>query len=170
MAQDEIIKKELVNPDQETPRDLIFEQYKLYLEMADRISSRRSTANSFFLGINTAVVSLLGIVKSIQESGAALTFYSFAAPAGMILSIMWFMLVRSYRDLGTAKFKVVHQIEKFLPLRPYHAEWAAVGYGKNPKLYRPFTHTEALVPWVFFAIYLVTLLYRIPWSQLRFCH
>jgi hypothetical protein len=168
MSQDDVIRKELINPDKALGQDAIFEQYKLYLEMADRISSRRSTANSFFLGINTAVVSLLGIVKSIQEPGAALTFYSFAAPTGMILSIMWYVLVKSYRDLGTAKFKVVHQIERFLPLRPYHAEWAAVGHGKNPKLYRPFTQIEASVPWVFFAIYLGTLLYRIPWCRLRF--
>ena len=34
------------------------EQYKLYVEMADRISSRRQNANSFFLSINTAIVAL----------------------------------------------------------------------------------------------------------------
>ena len=34
--------------------DNYFELYKLAVEMADRVSARRSLANSFFLTINTA--------------------------------------------------------------------------------------------------------------------
>src|SRR5256885_4461010 len=39
---------------------IFLEQYKLYVEMADRISSRRLTANSFFLTINSAIIALGG--------------------------------------------------------------------------------------------------------------
>ena len=31
----------------------LFDQYKLYVEMADRISARRMLANSFFVGVHT---------------------------------------------------------------------------------------------------------------------
>ena len=32
----------------------LLEQYKLYVQMADKISERRQSANSFFLTVNTA--------------------------------------------------------------------------------------------------------------------
>jgi len=34
----------------------LFEQYKLYVDLADRISQRRSTANSFFITANAALL------------------------------------------------------------------------------------------------------------------
>ncbi len=34
--------------------------YKLYVEMADRISQRRQSANSFFLTLNSVIVALVG--------------------------------------------------------------------------------------------------------------
>ena len=38
-----------------------FEQYKLYVEMADRVSARRSLANTFFLTLNTALFTPIGV-------------------------------------------------------------------------------------------------------------
>lgn len=42
--------------------DDLFEQYKLYVEMADRVSERRATANNFFLTANTLLVSIFGAI------------------------------------------------------------------------------------------------------------
>ena len=39
----------------------ILEQYKLYVEMADRVSARRALANTFFLTLNTAVFTAIGV-------------------------------------------------------------------------------------------------------------
>lgn len=64
----------------------------------------------------------------------------------------WYRLLRSYKDLNSAKFKVIHEIEAQLPLAPYDMEWEKVGKGQNSKLYLPFTHVEVLIPWVFLAI------------------
>jgi hypothetical protein len=66
---------------------------------------------------------------------------------------MWYGLVRSYKDLNTAKFKVIHEMEAKLPVAPYDSEWEKVGKGKNSKLYLPFTHIEIYIPWVFFVIH-----------------
>jgi hypothetical protein len=142
----------------------LLEQYKLYVEMADRASARRQTVNSFFVGINTAVVAILGYVKTEQDPGTVIRFYWFVTPAGILFSYLWYRLIRSYRDLGTAKFKVIHELENHLPARPYHAEWEAVRRGQDPKLYRPFTHIEATVPRVFLCLYTIVLLWNIPWK------
>ena len=142
------------------------EQYKLYVEMADRISSRRQNANSFFLSINTAIVALVSYVQLGNSDSATFKLHWLIAISGIFVSYMWYRLIRSYRDLNSAKFKVIHHIEQILPLRPYDAEWAAVGRGKNPKLYLPFTHIEIGIPWVFFIIHLIVLIMAIPWDKI----
>ena len=39
----------------------ILEQYKIYVEMADRISQRRGLTNTFFLTLNTAIFTAIGL-------------------------------------------------------------------------------------------------------------
>ncbi len=41
--------------------NLVMDQYKLYVEMADRVSARRSLANTFFLTLNTAIFTAIGV-------------------------------------------------------------------------------------------------------------
>ena len=137
----------------------VLEIYKLYVEMADRISTRRQAANSFFLTINSAIVALVGYVNTIADSdkGTAL-FYALVAFAGMILSYLWYRLVLSYKQLNSGKFRVIHAIETMLPIRPYDAEWNALGRGMNPDLYKPFTHIEVVVPRVFFFLHTIVLI------------
>ncbi len=133
----------------------LLEQYKLYVEMADKISERRQTANTFFLTINTALVAMLGIVWPRMEGLVGATWYTVVGVAGLILCYSWYRLLKSYKDLNSGKFRVVHAMERLLPTRPYDAEWESVGRGENPKLYLPFTHIETKIPWVFFGLYLV---------------
>lgn len=134
--------------------------YKLYVEMADRISMRRQNANSFFLTINSAIIAVLGYVqfgvylgaKLGVESGQTNDFYWIISLLGMILCFVWFRLVWSYKQLNSAKYQVIHHIEQRLPIAPYDAEWEAVGRGNKSDIYRPFTNIEAAIPWVFFIL------------------
>lgn len=138
----------------------LLEQYKLYVEMADKISERRQSANSYFLTVNSALLAFIGYVTTKETSD----FLWLLGIAGMSLSYLWYRLVKSYRGLNSAKFIVVHAIEERLPLSPYAAEWQAIGSGKNPKLYKPVTHLETGVPWVFFGLHAFVLLRTVPWS------
>ncbi len=141
----------------------LLEQYKVYVDTTEHISDRRQGANSFFLTINTALVALisyvtLGLNIDTTPRSYWLSAFALVAFAGIVLSYMWYQLIRSYRDINSAKFKVIHEIEKSLPLSPFDAEWEAAGRGENPKLFRPFTKTEAKIPLVFLAIHLVVFL------------
>ena len=85
-----ILRDNLLGISQETYgeryADHILEIYKLYVEMADRISSRRQAANSFFLTINSAIVALVGYVNlASDQDAAAFLFYALVAIAGMVL-------------------------------------------------------------------------------------
>lgn len=141
------------------------EIYKLYVASADGVSTRRQAANSFFLTLNTAILALLGYAKpSFWQPMGRLTVL--ATLAGMVLCYTWYRLILSYRGLNSGKFKVIHMIEAKLPLAPYDAEWKAIGSGKDPKKYRPFTHVELWIPWVFMAIYVVGVITFTPWKEL----
>src|SRR4051812_19878761 len=136
-------------------RAAILDQYKLYVEMADRVSARRGLTNTFFLTLNTAIFTLVGVFwkdKPDKISVAALV---------VLLAVMlgqcaaWWLLVRSYRLLNGAKFKVVGLLEKRLPASPYSsAEWKALGEGQSWKLYLPLSHAEGWVPLLFAAAYI----------------
>lgn len=63
----------------------LFEQYKLYVEMADKISARRQTANTFFLTINTAAVALLGAVLPSTDRLLNTAWYVVVGLAGLLL-------------------------------------------------------------------------------------
>jgi hypothetical protein len=124
---------------------VILEQYKLYVEMADRISARRALANAFFLSLNTATLTAAGALWQSKS----LTSWLLVLPLGLLLvqNAAWFWLVRSYRQLNTAKYVVIGMLEERLPASPYwRAEWKALGEGRDKALYWPLTHLEQWLP------------------------
>ncbi len=135
------------------------EMYKLYVQMADNISTRRQSANSFFLTINTAIIGFVGYLGTTAGNWNLAVSIS-----GVALCYTWYRLIRSYKDLNSGKFKVIHEMEKELPLSPYDAEWEALGRGKDPKLYLPFTNIEIYVPFVFGLLHTLPIFHSIPWK------
>lgn len=132
----------------------LLEQYKLYVEMADKISERRQAANTYFFTVCTALITALGVVWP-KSDGLMGTFWFVAvAVAGILLSVFWNRSLWSYRNLNGAKFKVVHALERMLPVRPYDTEWEALGRGEDKVRYWPLSHIETRVPWVFGFIFL----------------
>lgn len=131
----------------------VLEQYKLYVEMADRISQRRGLTNTFFLTLNTAIFTAVGVFWERKPEGQV---WWLAFPLAMLLGecFAWFYLLRSYRLLNSAKYEVVGELEVRLPASPYwRAEWTALGEGKDPKKYWPLSHIESWIPVFFAALY-----------------
>lgn len=153
------IEEGKVYPHNEKWYSHLLDQYKLYVEMADRISQRRTTANSYFLSVNSAILAFVGYLTSKDS----LEYLWLLAIAGGTLTVFWYAIIISYRNLNTAKWGVVHEIEKRLPISPYDAEWQAVERGKNANLYRPISHVESGVPWVFLFLHLVVFVKSFPW-------
>jgi len=133
----------------------ILEQYKTYVEMADRVSARRALTNTFFLTLNTAVFTLIGVL--LQKQPLAPTWLlGFPLVALLGECGAWFYLVRSYRQLNTAKYQVIGLLEERLPASPYwKAEWKALGEGKDRSKYWPLTHIEQWVPILFATVYVL---------------
>lgn len=138
----------------------LVDQYKLYVEMADRISQRRTTANNYFLSVNSAILGFVGYLTSKSST----EYLWVLAAAGSTLSMLWWAIIISYKNLNTAKWNVVHEIEKRLPISPYDAEWEAVKRGQSKKLYWPISHIESFVPWVFLLLHFFVLCKTFPWA------
>jgi hypothetical protein len=130
-------------------------QYKLYVEMADRISQRRGLSNTFFMTVNAAIFTLIGVFWKDRPSGSV---WWLLFPLVVVLAQcgIWFYVVRSYRLLNSAKYRVVGLLEERLPASPFwRAEWTELGEGKDPRKYWPLTHIEKWVPILFAVIYLL---------------
>ncbi|MFE7572964.1 hypothetical protein ACFU76_39570 [Streptomyces sp. NPDC057539] len=140
---------------EERPEEL--ELYKLAVEMADRVSARRGIANAFFLSVQSALVTLVGFgALKLSESpwwvSLAVTL------AGITLSATWWMQLRSYRDLNTAKFTVINKLEDRLPVKIFADEWEVLKRDPIPgwrKRYAELGTSERLVPLVFALAHLI---------------
>jgi hypothetical protein len=135
--------------------DEYLDLYKLAVEMADRVSARRNAANSFFLAVQTALVTLLG-VDGIADDAIAV--------AGLVLAASWWLLLRSYRKLNGAKFAVIGDMERALPVEIFNQEWRELK-GADPSAKRRWRERyaelgvlEQVVPAVFAAVYVIAIL------------
>ncbi len=131
----------------------VLEQYKLYVEMADRVSARRALANALFVAVNTGVFTLLAAFLRDPPRGPVwLLVFPLVVLVGQ--SLAWFWLLRSYRQLNSGKYAVVGALEELLPVSPYwRAEWQALGRGQDKSRYWPLTHLEQWLPLLFVAAY-----------------
>jgi hypothetical protein len=128
--------------------DHLLRLYELYEKSAHGISDRRQIANSYYLTICTTIVGFLSLFELDRPADLLMV------AAGLAICVVWLRAIRSYRDINAAKFRVLHEMEEMLPLRPYVREWELLEEGKNPKRYAPFSKVEGLIPWVFIALFL----------------
>ncbi|MGP3974140.1 RipA family octameric membrane protein [Streptomyces sp. 8N114] len=131
----------------------VLEQYKLCVEMADRVSSRRSLTNTFFLSLNSLIAA--GAAGLSDNVGRAPVWMLVGALVVLITQCAaWFVIIRSYRQLNAAKFAVIGALEERLPAFAYsRAEWQALGEGRDWRQYLPLTHVEQWVPLIFSLTY-----------------
>jgi hypothetical protein len=144
----------------------LLEQYKIYIASAEKISDRRQTTNEFFLGLNTALVAILGFAATKVNQGEIAPALILSSVAGMIMCYLWYRIIRSYDGLNGGKFKVLHAIEARLPLALYDTEWEMLGRGEDKEIYWPFTHIERWVPRIFIGIYFLLFLSILPWQPI----
>lgn len=137
-----------------------FEQYKMLVESAERVSDKRMSANNYFLTINTGLISLAGLLITSNIVSLNTSFIVFIWYLGLAICTTWFFIVLSYKQLNSGKFKLIHKIEKELPIKLFADEWKELGEGRSLRKYIPLSHIEIIVPVVFFVFYLFLISYK----------
>lgn len=137
----------------------VLEIYKLHVEMADRVSRRRQTANSFYLSVCTLLVGGSAYLKSLGIEGLSAGLIPIA---GIAVSALWIRAIDAYTVLNDAKFAVINELENLLPVQPYGDEWARLQEAakseakqarQRGKKYRPFHKVEVWIPWLFILLF-----------------
>ncbi|MGJ3251840.1 MAG: RipA family octameric membrane protein [Elainellaceae cyanobacterium] len=143
---------------------IMFEQYKLYVETMEKLVERRQVANSFFLTANAFLITLSGFsIGNIDDSSESSKIFSLIgiSISGVLLSAIWLRLNKYYGLMNQAKFSVIHALEKKLPIALFLGEWIALGEGKDPKKYRSMAKVESRVAIIFMLLYLMVGIFAI---------
>lgn len=135
----------------------LIEMFKLYVDSAEKNSDRRQKANSYLLSINTAYIAILGAF-SIKDV-TTLTWQSSLSLCliGVSISVLWFVILKTYKRLNSAKFKVINSIAEHLPISPYSAEWVILK-GQNHK---SLSNLEQIVPLIFTGVYIFIFVFSV---------
>jgi len=138
-------------------QDHLLEQYKLFVETSQQVSERRQNANNYLLTLNSSLVTLFVVFLSTFGHHR----WNVLIPiTGLIVCFLWYSLVDSYKDLNTAKFAVIHELENQLPVALFRHEWWVCGHNRKKKdkpvedIYVPLTHLERWIPLVFALLYI----------------
>lgn len=131
----------------------LLEQYKLYVQSAENVSSRRVASSRYMLTVNSALVALYSFQPSIIDQ----PWFAILVPIlGILVSLLWYQIIVSHRNLNSVKFKIIHELEQSLPVALYTHEWRLADEGRG-KSYRSVTNIEQWIPLVFFVLHLVLL-------------
>lgn len=139
----------------EENKNMILEQYKLYVEMADKISQQRSLTNSFYITINTTLLACIGLKVEKFDN-----FIIVLAILGVILSIIWWFNIHSYSRLNSGKFKIIHQMENYLPFKAYTSEWNVLKNRDKRGVYIQISSIEKYIPLLFLLLYIAIVIFK----------
>ena len=120
-----------------TDLDRKLEVYKVFISTITANENRRQQASVVYLGMIAAIVTAVGVVCNNMP---------LIYPTSLIflISTIWFLTIRYFRRLAKAKFAVVSEIEKDLPVAAFEMEWKILSEEKNKLI--DLTHLEMFLP------------------------
>lgn len=131
----------------DSDRTALLEQYKLYVEMADRVSSRRVEANKLYSTLMTGLLAFVpfALAESERHQLSSLIL-GMLGIFGLTLSVVWMININSYKQLNSLKFAVIHEMEAQLVFAPYDREWQLLRDKASGRQYLRLSKVERYVP------------------------
>ena len=134
----------------------LFEQYKQYVDMVDKLNQRQRSNDTGYL----IIASLFGVLSGL-ESLAKQQIWPFLVPfTGLLISIKWLTFTYKYRQLNLAKLSIIYELESQLPAALYASEWKNAWEGKT-RSYLAIEFIEQVVPWIFAGIFFIYIIVRL---------
>lgn len=146
-------------PTEDKLTELLLDQYKLYVEMADRVSARRIDASKLYSSLLTGLLAVTSFIlnQGVPQQGVLLAM----SCLGFILCIVWILNIRSYKQLNFLKFQVIHEMEQRLPFPCYDREWQILKHEEGAHGYLRLSMVERYVPFLLMIPYLILLVYAL---------
>ena len=146
----------------DSEHDRLLEIYKLHAELADRVSQRREGANRLYVSLHVGLVVFVAALLRFGFGDAPERLVlGIIGGIGALLSVSWFVVIRSYRQLNTEKYRVLHELENQLPFQFFTLEWDPQTKGQKSNRYWKLTHVEVTLPAIFCGMFLALIAYSI---------
>ncbi len=140
-----------------------FDQYKMFVDSAEKNSDRRLDAHKYFASVNAAILTAVGLTLQFGNYESRMWARLVLAIAGIGAAGVYWLLIRAYKSLNSAKFKVIQKVEEQLPLALYSAEWDQLDHGKDWWKHLPFSRIEIWIPIAFALGYGLLLFWCLKW-------
>ncbi len=129
-------------------KEILLEQYKVFVQTADDITARRLETNKFYLTILLGLFTIAGFLNTKEMSGYfdSYSVVILISVIGIFLSVVWYMNIESYKLLNEAKFKVIHEMEEELAYACFDKEWEFRKGVDSDNAYPRFTQIEKFLP------------------------
>lgn len=123
------------------------EQYKIFVESADKISDKRINQNNIYITIELALLSYLSAVK-IEK----LYIYIFCS-MGLFIAILWFLTIDNYSKRNKVKYQIINEYEKENKMNWFLEEEKRIAVLTN------LTFLEKILPTFTFVIFIVIMIF-----------
>lgn len=137
----------------DSKRKELLEIYRLHADLADKVSQRREDANRLYVSLLVGLgVFVAALLRFGNGDGYDQPILVSAGVIGALLSVSWYVVIRSYRQLNAGKFLALHELEEKLAYPFFKREWDLLAEGKNRNRYWKLTNVETSLPIIFFAL------------------
>jgi hypothetical protein len=123
----------------------LLEQYKLFVQTSLDITSKRLEANKFHLTLNSIIFGIASYMTTLNQHAVIVLF----SIVGIVISWVWRKSILAYKELNSAKFKVIYELEAYLPACLFKCEEK-----HYLKKYHGLTSAEKFYPIIFIVLYI----------------
>lgn len=129
--------------------EILLRQYEKMIDTTTEVTNWRQNTNNFYLAVNTGILAIATyLYGSSSGTGQVISLI------GIAISALWHQNICYYRTLNAAKFKVIHEMERKLPIAAFTKEHE---YFKESNT-RNATKIEQRIPYLFATAYTIALI------------
>lgn len=147
------------NDSEEGGPDLL-DQYKFYAGTSSEVSNRRLKTNRFYVSLLSGILVAFPFVFDLDNLTPFKLIVMFTIGfVGVVIAVVWFFNILSYKQLNSGKYEVIHEMEEDLPYACFTREWELLGEGGDVDKYLTHWKVERLIPWLVAIPYLVIMVF-----------
>jgi len=129
--------------------EILLRQYEKMVDTTIEVTNWRQNTNNFYVTVNTGILAIAAyLYGNTTGTGQIISLI------GIAISALWHQNICYYRTLNAAKFRVIHEMERKLPIAAFtkeHAYFTEI----NP---HSATKIERRIPYLFAAAYIIALI------------
>lgn len=104
----------------EKTSQILLDQYKIFVESAQKISDNRIAAVNYYIAI------LTGLLVAITAFFENVIVKTILCTLGIIIAAVACLTIVRYKNMNKVKFELIHELEELLPAAPYREELARI--------------------------------------------